>query len=94
MTECQIDELNPGRLRKDAALYDLPPACTGRRGRPRAKGARLPPLDLLARRAAIACLWYGGTPPRRSRRPRTCSPSSAASSSPLNFGHLALTSQP
>ena len=33
------------RLRKDAALYDLPPARTGRRGRPRQKGDRLPSLD-------------------------------------------------
>ncbi|HEX9359105.1 MAG TPA: hypothetical protein VF933_35515, partial [Streptosporangiaceae bacterium] len=31
------------RLRKDAALYGLPPARTGRRGRPRQKGDRLPP---------------------------------------------------
>jgi hypothetical protein len=30
------------RLRKDAALYEPPPARTGRRGRPREKGTRLP----------------------------------------------------
>jgi hypothetical protein len=30
------------RGRKDAALYELPPPRTGRRGRPRKKGARLP----------------------------------------------------
>jgi len=30
------------RLRKDAALYGLPPQRTGRRGRPRQKGDRLP----------------------------------------------------
>jgi hypothetical protein len=55
----QLSTLPPGitwttRLRKDAALYELPPARTGKRGRPRAKGARLPSLDLLARRAAFA----------------------------------------
>jgi hypothetical protein len=32
------------RLRKDAALYGLPPQRTGRRGRPRQKGDRLPSL--------------------------------------------------
>src|SRR5216683_1406265 len=42
------------RLRKDAALYDLPPERTGRRGRPRAKGARLPSLTGLTQRAAFA----------------------------------------
>jgi DDE superfamily endonuclease len=37
------------RLRKDAALYGLPPARTGRRGRPRQKGDRLPsPAGLAA----------------------------------------------
>jgi hypothetical protein len=36
------------RLRNDAALYGLPPARTGQRGRPRAKGDRLPALDRLA----------------------------------------------
>jgi hypothetical protein len=36
------------RLRKDAALYGLPPARTGRRGRPRQKGDRLPSLAGLA----------------------------------------------
>jgi len=39
------------RLRKDAALYGLPPARTGSRGRPREKGDRLP---CLARLAGIA----------------------------------------
>jgi len=46
---------NPGpgitwttRLRKDAALYGLPPARTGRRGAPRKKGDRLPSLGGLA----------------------------------------------
>jgi len=55
----ELNKLPPGitrttRLRRDAALYDLPPARTGRRGRPRAKGTRLPSLDLLARRAPFA----------------------------------------
>jgi hypothetical protein len=36
------------RLRKDAALHGLPPAPTGRRGRPRLKGDRLPALAHLA----------------------------------------------
>jgi DDE superfamily endonuclease len=42
------------RLRKDAALYGLPPARTGKRGRPRTKGGRLPALDGLAATAAFA----------------------------------------
>jgi len=55
----ELKKLPPGitwttRLRKDAALYELPPARTGRRGRPRAKGVRLPSLDVLARPAAFA----------------------------------------
>lgn len=33
------------RLRRDAALYELPPARTGKRGRPREKGSRLPVVD-------------------------------------------------
>jgi DDE superfamily endonuclease len=36
------------RLRKDAALYDLAPPRTGKRGRPRLKGARLGSLATLA----------------------------------------------
>ncbi|WP_322756554.1 transposase [Frankia sp. Cas3] len=36
------------RLRVDAALYDLAPPRTSRRGRPRSKGARLPGLTALA----------------------------------------------
>src|SRR6266536_848687 len=36
------------RLRKDAALHDLPPQRTGKRGRPRARGDRLPSLARLA----------------------------------------------
>ncbi len=38
------------RIRRDAALYEKAPPPTGRRGRPRTKGARLPtPVDLAAR---------------------------------------------
>ena len=52
------------RLRKDAALYGLPPARTGRRGRPRTRGGRLPSLDGLAATAAFAPVTvtrYGAT---------------------------------
>jgi hypothetical protein len=42
------------RLRKDAALYELPGPRTGKRGRPRAKGKRLPALATLAGRASFA----------------------------------------
>jgi hypothetical protein len=41
------------RLRKDAALHELPPPRTGRRGRPRVKGARLPALAALAAAASF-----------------------------------------
>jgi hypothetical protein len=41
------------RLRKDAALDELPPPRTGRRGRPRVKGPRLPALDRIAATAAF-----------------------------------------
>ena len=61
------------RLRKDAALHALPPQRTGKRGRPRVKGDRLPSLARLAattaftqvtvtrydKTAAVAtCLWH------------------------------------
>jgi hypothetical protein len=36
------------RLRSNASLYELAPARTGKRGRPRLKGAKLPPLAALA----------------------------------------------
>jgi Transposase DDE domain len=52
------------RLRKDAALYALPPASAGRRGRPRLKGDRLPGLHQLAAGLAFAPLTvtrYGRT---------------------------------
>ena len=55
----ELNKLPPGitwttRLRKDAALHGLPPARTGRRGRPRGKGDRLPSLALLAADAGFA----------------------------------------
>ncbi len=42
------------RLRKDAALHGLPPERTGKRGRPRARGDRLPKLAGLAAAAVFA----------------------------------------
>ncbi len=42
------------RLRKDAALYALPGPRTGRRGRPRVKGKRMPSLAILAGTASFA----------------------------------------
>src|SRR6266576_339676 len=50
------------RLRKDAAVYGLPPARTGRRGRPGPRETGCPP-------------WTGSPPPRRS--PRSPSPATA-----------------
>jgi hypothetical protein len=52
------------RLRKDAALHGLPPARTGRPGRPRVKGARLPSLAKLAATAEfsqVTVTRYGRT---------------------------------
>jgi DDE superfamily endonuclease len=52
------------RLRKDAALYQPAPPRTGRRGRPRKKGNRLPSLSTLARTATFTpatVLRYGQT---------------------------------
>jgi len=52
------------RLRKDAALFELPPPRTGRRGRPRVKGSRLPPLATLAASASftpVTVRRYGRT---------------------------------
>jgi hypothetical protein len=52
------------RLRKDAALYGLPPARTGKRGRPRTKGDRLPALATLAATTAfteVTVTRYGKT---------------------------------
>ncbi len=42
------------RLRKDAALHGLPPARTGKPGRPQVKGKRLPPLAGLAATAEFS----------------------------------------
>jgi hypothetical protein len=50
------------RLRKDAALHDLPPARTGRPGRPRVKGDRLPSLARIAAAAEfsqVTVIRYG-----------------------------------
>jgi hypothetical protein len=52
------------RLRKDAALHGLPPERTGRRGRPRVKGDRLPSLAKLAATAEfsqVTVTRYGRT---------------------------------
>ncbi|WP_322748038.1 MULTISPECIES: transposase, partial [unclassified Frankia] len=52
------------RLRVDAALYDLAPPRTGRRGRPRSKGARLSSLTTLAAQLSFTPLpvrRYGKT---------------------------------
>jgi hypothetical protein len=52
------------RLRKDAALHRLPPARTGRPGRPRVKGNRLPSLAGLAAAAEfsqVTVTRYGRT---------------------------------
>jgi DDE superfamily endonuclease len=42
------------RLRSNAALHDLPPGRTGRKGRPRVKGDRLPSLAKIAATAVFA----------------------------------------
>ena len=42
------------RLRSNAALHDLPPARTGKKGRPRKKGDRLPSLAKIAAAAAFS----------------------------------------
>jgi hypothetical protein len=65
------------RLRKDAALHDLPPARTGRPGRPRVKGGRLPSVHrALPRRPQVrlpvvttGAAPRGGTPHRAAGRP-------------------------
>jgi hypothetical protein len=52
------------RLRSNAALYDLPPERTGKRGRPRARGDRLPSLVKIAATAAfsqVTVTRYGKT---------------------------------
>ena len=59
------------RLRKDAALHGLPPQRTGRRGRPRVRGNRLPSLSGLAATAEFAphAVTRYGRPHRAGRRP-------------------------
>jgi Transposase DDE domain len=65
----ELKKLRPGvtwttRLRKDAALHELPPARTGKRGRPRSKGDKLPSLDKLAAAATfspVTVTRYGTT---------------------------------
>ena len=52
------------RLRANAALHDLPPARTGKKGRPRKKGDRLPALAKIAAAAAfsqVTVTRYGKT---------------------------------
>jgi DDE superfamily endonuclease len=52
------------RLRSNAALHGLPPERTGRKGRPRLKGDRLPPLAKIAAAAAfsqVTVTRYGKT---------------------------------
>ncbi len=52
------------RLRSNAALYELAPPRTGRRGRPKTRGAKLPPLASLAAHATFtstAVTRYGHT---------------------------------
>jgi hypothetical protein len=52
------------RLRSNAALHDLPPERTGKRGRPRKKGDRLPALAKIAAAAAfsqVTVTRYGKT---------------------------------
>jgi hypothetical protein len=58
------------RMRRDAALYEVPPPPTGRRGRPRTKGNRLPTPPELAAVVATAAWqrldidWRGRTETR------------------------------
>ena len=52
------------RLRKDAALHGLPPERTGKQGRPRVKGDRLPSLAKIAATAEfsqVTVTRYGKT---------------------------------
>ncbi len=62
------------RLRKDAALHELPPRHAGKRGRPRTRGDRLPALDGLAATTAfthVTVTRYGKTT-AISAAARTC----------------------
>ena len=75
------------RLRSNAALYGLPPERTGKKGRPRVKGDRLPSL---AKIAAASGVLAGHRHPlrqdrdhrRRTRSPACGTPSPARSPSP------------
>ncbi|MGO9297971.1 MAG: hypothetical protein ACLP52_29500 [Streptosporangiaceae bacterium] len=59
------------RLRKDAALSGLAPPPTGKRGRPKLKGGRLPALKILAARAALRpCTGHHRSGRHRSGRHR------------------------
>ena len=51
---CRSNVTLTARLRADAALHELAPPRTGKRGRPRAMGARLPSLQQIARDPATA----------------------------------------
>ena len=82
------------RLPASAVLYGPKPPRTGKRGRPRVKGARLGKPAQIAAAAAWPAIppmsdgaaWPArGTPPRPSPAPPACSPGSAASSSPPGF---------
>jgi len=65
----ELRQLPPGvtwttRLRANAALHDLPPARTGKKGRPRKKGDRLPALAKIAAAAQfspVTVTRYGKT---------------------------------
>jgi hypothetical protein len=74
------------RLRKDAALHGLPPARTGRPGRPRVKGDRLPSLAKMAAAAEfsqVTVTRYGRTRPSpRPWSPACGTPCSAPCRSP------------
>ena len=69
------------RLRANAALYQLAPPPTGRRGRPKTKGAKLPPLASLAAHATFTpttVTRYGLTASVRSRSSPACGTGSSA----------------
>ena len=69
------------RLRKDAALHELPPPRTGRRGRPRVKGARLPALPAPRRGSQLHAGHRDPLPENRCRAGRRVHPPAAAPSS-------------
>jgi DDE superfamily endonuclease len=68
---CQPNVTLTARLRTNAALHELAPPRTGKRGRPRAMGARLPSLVQIASDPATAwqtveCAATGRQRPRKS----------------------------